>query len=540
MKLIRTRTETPAPEAADTGHRHTWKLLVVDDEPDMRALTRINLKGFRFADRGLEIIEAGSGAEARAMLALHADIAVALIDVVMETDDAGLRLVEFIRKDLKNMLVRLIIRTGQAGLAPERYVIDHYDIDDYKDKTELTATHLYTAVRSTIKSYRDLRSIDLNRIGLQHVLMAAPDIYRISNRSLGQFFQGVLTQVVALCNLSGNSFISTIDGVIATFDDLETTMQAASGSLSSQERFDHIRTECSQAVLTGKVPEMLRKDAYVVPLLVQGKPVGFIYIEPTHDLDESDRALVAMMAQQCSSALENLRLHVDLTKSYDHMIDMLARIAEFKDSATGSHINRIDQYTRLVAMELGLSEDEASHVGTASRLHDVGKIGIPDAILRKPGKLTEEEYAVVRTHTHIGKSILDNDAYLATACDIATHHHERWDGTGYPEGRPSREFHIATRIVSVIDVFDALISRRPYKEPWDPQLAAAEVERGAGAQFDPAVVTAVLKLFREGRFNTIIRAAQEVDAHSKGHCGEVICLWRLTPASTCHLQPPPQ
>ncbi len=512
MKLIRTGSAPAETQANGTGARHTWKLLVVDDEPDMRELTRINLKGFRFADRDLEVIEAASASEARQMLTRHTDIAVALIDVVMETDDAGLRLVEYIRKDLKNLMVRLIIRTGQPGLAPERYVIDHYDIDDYKDKTELTSTHLYTAVRSAIKSFRDLRSIDLNRVGLQHVLMAAPDIYRISNRSLSQFFHGVLTQVVGLCNLSGHSFISTIDGAIATFDDRETTLQAASGNLDNTERFELIRNQCTQAVLTGQTPDILRKDAYVVPLLVQRKPVGFIYIEPTHDLDESDRALISMMAQQCSSALENLRLHVDLAQSYDHMTDMLARIAEFKDSATGSHINRIDQYTRLVATELGLSEEEAIHVGKASRLHDVGKIGIADSILRKPGKLSAEEYAIVQTHTYIGKRILENDNYLAAACDIATHHHERWDGTGYPEGRPSCEFSLATRIVSVIDVFDALISRRPYKEPWDPSLAAAEVEQAAGTQFDPTVVAAVLKLYRAGQFDAIISAAQQLNS----------------------------
>ena len=509
MKLIRTRNDPPQAAAAGTVPRHTWKLLVVDDEPDLLALTRMSLKGFRFADRDLEIIEASSFLEAREMFSRHKDIAVALVDVVMETDDAGLRLVEYIRKDLGNAMVRLIIRTGQPGIAPERFVIDHYDIDDYKDKTELTATHLYTAVRSAIKSYRDLRSIDLNRVGLQHVLAAAPDIYRISNRSLNQFFQGVLTQIVGLCNLSDSSFIATNDGVIATFDEREATLQAASGRLDNKEGFERIRAQCTQAILTGQAPDMLRKDAYVVPLKVQNKPIGFVYIEPTHDLDASDRALISMMAQQCSNALENLRLHVDLTRSYDHMIDMLARIAEFKDSATGSHINRIDRYTRLVAIEMGLSEEEAAHVGRASRLHDVGKIGIPDAILRKPGRLDEAEYAIVRTHTGIGKSILDNDAYLATACDIATHHHERWDGTGYPEGRPSREFALATRIVSVIDVFDALISRRPYKEPWSVQDAAAEVERGAGTQFDPAVVAAVMKLLRSGIFDPIIDAARQ-------------------------------
>ena len=514
MKIIRfpgqTVAASPTPDvpANPVTPRHTWKMLVVDDEPDMRTLTRLNLKGFGFAERDLEIIDAGSAAEAREKLAAHPDIAVALIDVVMETDDAGLRLVEYIRKDLKNSMVRLIIRTGQPGLAPERYVIDHFDIDDYKDKTELTATHLYTAVRSAIKSYRDLRSIDLNRVGLQHVLMAAPDIYRISNRSLDQFFQGVLTQIIGLCNLSNSSFISTIEGVIATFDETEVTIQASSSKLEGHERFAYIREQCTQAVLTGQAPQSLRKDAFIVPLLVNHKPTGFIYIEPTHDLNEQDRALINMMAQQCSSALENLHLHVELTQSYDHIINMLATIAEFKDSATGSHINRIDRYTRLVAIELGLSEEEAAHIGTASRLHDVGKIGIPDAILRKPGRLTEEEIVIVRTHTQIGKTILENDAHLATACDIATHHHERWDGTGYPEGRPSSEFHLATRIVSVIDVFDALISRRPYKEPWDPDDAAREVEQGAGTQFDPAVVQAVLSLYRQGRFDAIIQAAR--------------------------------
>jgi response regulator RpfG family c-di-GMP phosphodiesterase len=508
MKLIRTRSEQSPSAESLSGPRHTWKLLVVDDEPDVRELTRFNLKGFRFADRDLEILEAGSAYEAREQLNSHGDIAVILVDVVMETDDAGLRLVEYIRKELKNLMVRVIIRTGQPGLAPERYVIDHYDIDDYKDKTELTATRLYTTVRSALKSYRDLRTIDLDRVGLQYVLQAAPDIYRLSNRSLNTFFQGVLTQIIGLCNLSESSFISTIDGLIATFDERDVKVQATTGDLASQQRFEDVRARCAEAVLTGKMPEGLRKDAYVVPLIVQRKPIGFIYIEPTQDLNESDRGLITMVAQQCSSALENLRLHIDLAESYDHMIDMLAKVAEFKDRTTGSHIIRIDRYTRLVALELGLTQDEANLYGKASRLHDVGKVGIADAILRKEGKLNDDEFEIVRSHTHIGGNILERDRFLEVACDVALHHHERWDGGGYPEGRPSREFHLVTRIVSVVDVFDALVSRRPYKEPWAPEQAAVEIEQGAGTQFDPTVVTAFLKLFRAGRLDEIILAAQ--------------------------------
>lgn len=515
MKLIRTRTDaevtpTIAGDTAPGTHlpRHTWKLLVVDDEPDVRALTRLNMRGFRFADRDLEILDAGSAYEARKLLMEHTDIAVALVDVVMETDDAGLRLVEYIRRDLGNTMVRLIVRTGQPGLAPERHVIDNYDIDDYKDKTELTATRLYTTVRTALKSYRDLRTIDLNRQGLAQVLQAAPDIYRIANRSLDQFFQGVLTQIVGLCNLSDNSFISTMGGVIATFDDQDVKVQASAGDLARQERFAQIRAQCSEAVLTGRMPDGLRKGAYVVPLMVQRTPVGFIYIEPTKDLDEADRHLITMVAQQCASALDNLRLHINLTQSYDHMVDMLATIAEFKDHTTGSHIQRIDAYTRKVALELGSSADEAVVFGKASKLHDVGKIGISDALLGKPGKLDPEEYATIQTHTQMGGVILAHDQYLELAREVALHHHERWDGKGYPEARPSREFHLVTRIVSVVDVFDALVSPRPYKQPWPADEAAAEIERSAGSQFDPTVVDAFLKLYRSGDFADIIASAQ--------------------------------
>jgi response regulator RpfG family c-di-GMP phosphodiesterase len=247
----------------------------------------------------------------------------------------------------------------------------------------------------------------------------------------------------------------------------------------------------------------------VVPLLVQRKPVGFIYIEPTQNLSDADRDLISMVAQQCSSALENHRLHIDLSQSYDHMIDMLAKVAEFKDHTTGSHIRRIDHYTRLLALEMGSTIEEAMLFGKASRLHDVGKVGIPDAILGKPGKLDPAEFEIVRTHTNIGGNILERDRFLEVACDVAIHHHERWDGQGYPEGRPSREFHLVTRIVSVVDVFDALVSHRPYKAPWLPELAAQEIANGAGTQFDPTVAVAFAKLFHAGSFNDIIQAAQQ-------------------------------
>lgn len=516
MKLIRSTpgAEIPAHGNEPATARHSWKVLVVDDEADIRTLTRLNLKGFTFDGRELEFVEAASAYEARQKLSEHDDFALALIDVVMETDDAGLRLVEYIRKDLGNAMIRLVVRTGQPGVAPERYVIDNFDIDDYKDKTELTATRLYTTVRSAIKAYRDLKTIDLNRSGLARVLQAAPDLYKISNSSLNAFFEGVLTQIVGLCNLADVSFVSTVDGMLATVDGRSITVQATTGHAADKERYDEIRALCTEAVMSGRLPERIRKHGLVVPLLVAMKTVGFVYVEPTRDLSDSDMDLLNVMAQQCSSALENLQLHLDLQKAYDSAIAMLAEIAEFKDKTTGMHIQRIESYTRLVAIELGIAPDEAELYGKASRLHDVGKIGIPDEVLRKPGKLTPEEFEIMKGHVTIGASILSHDPGLAMAREVAHSHHERWDGTGYPDGCPSKEVSLLTRIVSVVDVFDALVSRRPYKHPWTVEEAAANIEQAAGTQFDPTVVAAFLKLLRRGDLNALVESVMR-DNESK-------------------------
>lgn len=518
MKLIRSKgvTDVKSGESPPSA-RHSWKILVVDDEADIRTLTRLNLKGFNFDGRGLQILEAASAYEARQQLAAHDDIAVALIDVVMETDDAGLKLVEHIRDELGNRMIRLVIRTGQPGVAPERYVIESFDIDDYKDKTELTATRLYTTVRSAIKSYRDLRTIDMNRIGLARVLNAAPDLYRISHASVNRFFEGVLTQIVGLCNLAEMSFIATIDGLVATIDGEEINIQATTGPVGDQARLDEIRKLCGEAVVSGSLPERIRQTGVVIPLQVGVTPVGFVYVEPTRELSEADLDLLKVMAQQCSSALENLRLHVNLQCAYDNAIDMLAEIAEFKDKTTGRHIHRIDRYTQLVALELGISEEEATLWGKASRLHDVGKIGIPDDILRKNEKLTPEEFEIMKTHVTIGASMLSHDRSMANAREVALAHHERWEGGGYPSGRPSREFSLLARIVSVVDVFDALLSQRPYKMPWALDVAEVTIEEGSGTQFDPTVVAAFLKLLRRGAFAELIESARRDNGSDLAH-----------------------
>lgn len=284
----------------------SWKVLIVDDEPDVHAITKLSLKNFRFANKPIEFLNAMSGEEAREILKNTPGIAVAMIDVVMETEDAGLRLVRFIREEMKNTAIRLIIRTGQPGAAPERYVIDHYDIDDYKDKTELIAQKLYTTIRSAIKAYRDISIIHRNREGLEKILNAAPELYRI--QTMEQFFEGVLTQMIGYCNLGNHNLISTINGFLAISDGSKVSVRAGTGRFKENTAKAELDKLISETDASEKV---LPENSLSVPLKINNETRGFIYMEDA-GVTEEDLHLIHIMANQCAAALQNLILYNNL------------------------------------------------------------------------------------------------------------------------------------------------------------------------------------------------------------------------------------
>jgi len=173
------------------------------------------------------------------------------------------------------------------------------------------------------------------------------------------------------------------------------------------------------------------------------------------------------------------------------IVRILGRAAEFKDNETGLHVVRMSHYARLIAEKLGNSAAWGDLIFSAAPLHDVGKIGIPDHILLKPGKLTEEEWHIMRKHPEFGAEIIGrNDSeILMTAKEIALTHHERWDGTGYPNQLKGEEIPISGRIIMIADVFDALTTRRPYKEAWSVEDAVKQINDSAGSHFDPNLVS---------------------------------------------------
>ena len=181
------------------------------------------------------------------------------------------------------------------------------------------------------------------------------------------------------------------------------------------------------------------------------------------------------------------------------IIRMLGRAAEYKDNETGTHIIRMSKYCHAMALAYGLSENEAEILLNAAPMHDVGKIGIPDKILQKPGPLDDEEWKIMKRHAYMGHLIIGNhdSEILKAAAVIAHEHHERWNGKGYPRGLKGEEIDFFSRITALADVFDAVTSKRVYKEPWPLDDALELIKKESGEHFDPSVVDAFFKALPE-------------------------------------------
>lgn len=238
---------------------------------------------------------------------------------------------------------------------------------------------------------------------------------------------------------------------------------------------------------------------------------------------------LAELTVRVHNLLETRALHLELRQQNQHLeekvaqrteelhstrlevIRRLARAAEFRDNETGLHVQRMSLYAEAIGRQLGLSAWDLDLLINACPMHDLGKIGVSDLILLKPGKLTPEEFAVMQQHSTIGANILQghDSALLKAAHDIALSHHERWNGCGYPQGLAGEAIPLMARIAAVADVFDALTMVRPYKKAWSPEAARNEIVSQSGAHFDPAVVAAFECCFDE---ILAIRAANP-DAH---------------------------
>ncbi|RYX80251.1 HD domain-containing protein [bacterium] len=233
-----------------------------------------------------------------------------------------------------------------------------------------------------------------------------------------------------------------------------------------------------------------------LPVTAKGKKRGVLLLcnKRSGDFDEEDTRLLLAIGQHAGLALENARLHEELNEAYAATIAVLADAIEAKDAYTRGHCEGVSRLAVEVAKRLNLSDEQLEQARYAALLHDVGKIGVPDGILLKPTKLMPEEFMIIQKHPQIGRDIVARVSTLSNLSDAILHHHEKWDGSGYPAGLAGEGIPLLARIVCAVDAFDAMTTPRPYRNPVPHSEAIEEMRRCAGTQFDPQIVELVAQI----------------------------------------------
>jgi response regulator RpfG family c-di-GMP phosphodiesterase len=469
-----------------------WKVLVVDDEKDVHAVTTLALGSFEFHERELQLLHAYSAAHAKEILDVESDIALILLDVVMETDQAGLELAAYIRKELNNHSVRIVLRTGQPGQAPEHQVIRDYDINDYKNKTELTSAKLYTILYSNLRSYKDINAVMRSKAALERLIIASRGIS--SMNGLKSFVNLTLAQLQELLHISDDKVFGHESGAYALNNE---TKQLSRFLLHESEALDEVilindLAPDKQELIQQSIIEqrnVYKEQNFVMFCKGQGASLIF-YGKVCNRISSIDRNILNIFTENLISIIDNIYLHEVIDNSQKEIIYRLGEVVESRSNETGYHVKRVAYYSALLAELVGLPDDEIELIKSASPLHDVGKVAIPDAILNKPGKLEGEEWEIMKTHAIKGYNVLHGAGLvlLDIAAIIALTHHEKWDGSGYPQGLAKDDIHLYGRITSIADVFDALGSDRCYKKAWPLEKIINLFKEERGKHFDPRLI----------------------------------------------------
>ena len=482
-----------------------YKILIVDDEKDVHIVTQMVLRGFEFDGRKLDLYDAFSAQEAMELLSEHPDFALILLDVVMEERDSGLKVAEWIRKTLGNRAIRIVLRTGQPGDAPENNVIKTYDINDYKLKTELTQQKLFSTLYSSLRSYRDIISLEKSRQNLQNIVRIGSELF--SARSLDDFLRGMLDQVSQLYHDSLSSVVVQVthptrplekSGLIVRGLEGVGQIVAATGKFRSlvgkmvldTPETSHLHEYILRFHDTGKdIVQVVQGGLLIYSQFANAANRNFIYLE--EPVERLDLDQVKLFLTNFSLTLDNFYLNQFVQGLQDDLLFMFAETIERHFKESSHHVRRVSLMVKELAMAQGLSPDLTETIRLASVLHDMGKIGIADDILKKPGKLNDVEIAVMRTHTNIGFELLSRSdlPLFRLGARIAKHHHEHWLGSrGYPDRINGEAIPLEARMTAIADVFDALVNTRVYKEAWSTEEAVEEILRGRGTAFDPQLV----------------------------------------------------
>jgi response regulator RpfG family c-di-GMP phosphodiesterase len=481
--------------AGETPGEDYWEVLIVDDDEETHYVTKRILEDTRFHGRPCRFSSAYSGREAREWLNVnHAKTAVILLDVVMEEDDAGLKVVRHLRQELGNRTARVILRTGQPGQIPPVRIFTEYDINDYKEKTELTAQKLILCLIAGLRDFNDVmvlenhrRELEENRNGLRSIIDSTLQFFSV--KGFSPFCRSVTEQLSHL--MPGSGSMMAIRQGNSPYMILSATGQWAA-------TMEHNPDDN----LTADEKEKLHNSRDMIVTLSEGgsylhryqsqnqKGAVFLRVGQETPLTRTQTDLLNLFSSVVHVAFENILINQEMFQTQSEIVTKLSEVVETRSHETAQHVGRVAAFSSYLADKAGLTDAEISNLRIASTLHDIGKVGVPDSILLKEENLTEEEFEVIKNHTVIGYRIMQASSrpILQLAAIISLQHHEKFSGGGYPNNLQGEEIHLYSRIVSIADVFDALTHDRFYKKAWSAERAVAYLIDEKGKSFDPRLV----------------------------------------------------
>ena len=340
-----------------------------------------------------------------------------------------------------------------------------------------------------------------------------------SERNLGKLFERVMDQIFALVpahngviflkdtatgewveeyeksGLEGQEIIVSSSIINRAFDNGEAVLTC---DAAGDSRFG-----AGASIITQNI-----SSAMCVPLRHQDARLGVVYVDTrgtTNAFNTGDLELLVALAGPAAIAIKNAQYLREIQRAYEDTLIVLSNAIELRDHYTVGHTVRVTNVSVEIARALGWDEEKLDEVRMGGVLHDVGKIAVDDAILRKPDRLTDEEYAKMKIHPQRGEDLLRDVDFLHPLIPYCLYHHERYDGKGYPFGMKGDDIPMEGRVISVADTFDAMTSNRPYRKGLDPEIAIAELEKGKGSQFDPDCVDAMVASYRSGRINSLLQ-----------------------------------
>jgi response regulator RpfG family c-di-GMP phosphodiesterase len=502
-------------EEADVGaggEKAAWKVIIADDEPDVHVATKLVLRDFSFCNRGIEFIDAYDGNETCELLRQNPDTAVVFLDVVMESEDSGLKAVQRIRDEIGNQMVRIILRTGQPGHAPEEYVVLNYHINDYKSKSEMTAKKLFTSLVSALRSFQDLQTIESSRRGLVKVLDAASNM---DFRSRNLFVSGLLMQLGSLLDIGESDLILVRRGDAGNPD----MIMAACGGFDSfigapvEDVLDEEGIECiAQVFSSGATYIDDKRSIYLVPMPNLSDVI--VYVGGAKKISETELALIDIFCMKIVLAYDNFEAVEQSKLDQNVEIALLAKLTARAYYLPLSYATRRGRLSRAIASKLKESASDLSIerrlpelLERAAMLADIGNQGISSDILDQASALSPDDMAMIRKHPELGASMLQDvlsevkgGRVVSLAREVALTHHENFDGSGYPQQLAGEHIPLSGRIVAVADRYMAITTPRPWRDACSHEQALEMIGQDSGTKLDPRVVgafVAAVEAFRK-------------------------------------------